>query len=174
MRLHAVILALAVGIIAGCDIVAVDSPDPATIPSGSIEPQGGTATGPAVEVGSGVNSGIGWRYVVFPSEDGWCTQLETVAVTTAACGDVLPEEGRAFGGVGHHERIVDGIVTEETATVWLVADGHTRIVPATLMSLEGAGIEGQAFVGIAPADTNVTHVQAYKLNGEVLETYELP
>ena len=173
MRALAGILALAVGLL-GCDLVAVDTPDPAAIPSGSIEPEGGVATGPAVEVGSGMISGIGWRYVVFPSEDGWCTQLETVAVTSTGCGDVLPKEGRAFGVVSHSERIVDGIVTDETATVWLVADGVSRIVPAMLMSLEAAGLEGQAFVGIAPVDANITHLQAYKLNGEVLETYELP
>jgi hypothetical protein len=164
---------LAVGLLAGCDLVAVDSPDPAAIPSGSIQPEAGVATGPAVEVGSGVASGIGWRFAVFPSEDGWCTQLETVAVTTTGCGDLEPAAGQAFGSVGESGRIVDGIVTEEAATVWVIADGGGRL-PATLMPLDEAGLEGLAFVGILPADAVPTHVMAVKFNGDVLETYELP
>ena len=173
MRVRGGLLVLAVGVLTGCQIFEVEPPDPASIPAGSIEPEGGTATGPAVEVGSGVSSGIGWRYAVFPSADGWCTQLETVAVMSAGCGDVLPEAGKAFGSVSHSGSIVDGIVTEETATVFLIINGLGR-TPATLMSLEDAGLEGQAFVGIAAADANVTHVQAVKFNGDVLETYELP
>ena len=172
MRALAGLLALAVGLI-GCDLVAVDPPDPAAIPSGSIEPRGAVATGPAIEVGSGVSSGIGWRYVMFPSEDGWCTQLETGSATRTGCGDLVAEEGRAFGGVGHSGPIVEGIVTEETATVWVIAEGGGKL-PATLMPLEEAGLEGQAFVGILPADEVVTHLQAVKFNGDVLETYELP
>ena len=174
MRALAGILALAVGWLAGCDPVAVDPPDPAAIASGAIEPEGGTATGPAVEVGSGVISGIGWRYAVFPSADGWCTQLETLALTRADCGDVEPGDGQVFGSLGDSGRIVDGIVTEEAATVWVIVDGGGRGLPATLMSLEEAGLGGQAFVGILPADAEATHVMAVKLNGDVLDTYELP
>jgi hypothetical protein len=110
---------------------------------------------------------------VYPSDDGWCTQLETGTAAMAGCGDVLPEEGRAFGGVGHSGPIVDGIVTEETATVWVISEGGGRL-PATLMPLEEAGLEGQAFVGILPEDAVPTHVMAVKFNGDVLETYELP
>ena len=157
----------------GCQIVQVEPPNPAAIPSGSVEPEGGGATGPAIEIGTGVDSGIGWRYAVFPSADGWCTQLETVAVTSTGCGDILPAEGHAFGAVGNSGPIVDGIVTEETATVWVIAEGGGRL-PATLMPLEEAGLEGLAFVGILPADEVVTHLQAVKFNGDVLETYELP
>jgi hypothetical protein len=166
-------VAAAVLVLAGCQIVEVETPDPASIPAGSIQPQGAAPTGPVLELGSGVSSGIGWRYSVYPSDDGWCTQLETVSATTTGCGDLLPEEGRAFGGVSHGGPMVDGIVTEETATVFLILNGVGR-TPATLMSLEDAGLEGQAFVGIAAADANVTHVQAVKFNGDVLETYELP
>ena len=174
VRRLAGLAATAVLVLAGCQIAEVETPDPASIPAGSIQPQGATPTGPVVELGSGVASGIGWRYSIFPSDDGWCTQLETVSVTTAGCGDLLPEEGRAFGGVSHSGTIVDGLVTEETATVWLIADGVVHLLPATLLSLEEAGLEGQAFVGIAPAEANITHVQALKFSGEVLESYELP
>jgi hypothetical protein len=173
VRALAGLLALAVGLL-GCDLVAVDAPDPAAIPSGSIEPEGGVATGPAVEVGSGVSSGIGWRYSVFPSADGWCTQLETQAVTETGCGQIVPEGEPAFGTVSHSGPVVHGVVSAETATVWLIAEGGSRVAFATPMPLEEAGLEGQAFVGIAPADATITHLQAYKLNGEVLETYELP
>jgi hypothetical protein len=159
--------------IVGCQIVQVETPDPAAIPSGSLLPQGADPSGPLVEVGSGVTSGIGWRFVVYPSEDGWCTQLETGTATRTGCGDLAPEEGRAFGSVGHDGPMVEGVVTEETATVWVIADGGGRL-PATLMPLEEAGLEGQAFVGILPSDEVVTHLQAVKFNGDVLETFELP
>jgi hypothetical protein len=42
------------------------------------------------------------------------------------------------------------------------------------MALDDAGLDGHAFVGIAPADANVTHVMAVKMNGEILQTFELP
>ena len=160
-------------VLVGCQIVQVETRDPAAIPSGSLGAQGAEPTGPLVEVGSGTMSGIGWRFVVYPSEDGWCRQLETGTATMAGCGDPLPEEGSAFGGVGHSGPTVEGIVTAETATVWVIAEGGGRL-PATLMPLEEAGLEGQAFVGILPADEVATHLQAVKFNGDVLETYELP
>ena len=164
---------LFVTMMAGCQIVQVETPDPAAIPSGSLEARGAEPTGPIVELGSGVTSGVGWRYVVYPSDDGWCTQLETGSATTTGCGDLAPEEGRAFGSVGHSGPMVEGTVTDETATVWVIAEGGGRL-PATLVPLEEAGLEGQAFVGILPADEVATHVMAVKFNGDVLETYELP
>jgi hypothetical protein len=174
-RLASALLAL---IAAGCSVASVETPDPAAIPSGSIEAHAAAATGPIVEVGSDRTLGIGWRFSVYPSDDGWCTQLETGIVTRAGCGEILPEEGRAFGSVGNDDpleggvTVIEGIASPETATVWLIAEGGRS--PAALMSLEEAELDAQAFVGFAPADVVVTHVMAVAFNGEVLETYELP
>jgi hypothetical protein len=167
-------LAATVLVLAGCQIVQVSTPDPAEIPSGSLEAGGPAAIGPVIELGSGISAGVGWRYATFESDDGWCTQLEMQAVTETGCGQILPEEGAAFGTVSHSGPVVHGVVTAETATVWLIAEDGSRVAFATLMPLEDAGLEGQGFVGIAAAGTNLTHVMALKLNGEVLETYELP
>jgi hypothetical protein len=166
---------LAVAILAGCQTEPLATPDPAAIPSGSLGAQGAAAIGPMFELGSGSTAGIGWRYAIFESEDGWCTQLETQSATTTRteCGLIPLEEGLVFGSVFRSGPVVDGVVSDETATVFLIIDSLGR-VPATLMALDAAGLEGHAFVGIAPADANVTHVMAVKLNGEILETYELP
>ena len=164
--------------IAGCTAVRVETPDPAAIPDGPLEAQGADATGPVVELGSGVSEGLGWRYSMYPTGDDWCTQLETGGVVVAGCGAIMPEGDNAFGSVSHGEPAsgvapIDGIVTEETATVWLLADDGRRM-PATLMPLDPAGLEGQAFVAFVPADTTITHLLALAFSGEVLETYELP
>jgi hypothetical protein len=168
-----VALGVAVLVLAGCQIVQVETPDPAAVPSGSLEATGSAAIGPIVELGSGSSEGIGWRAATFESAEGWCLQLEMQAVTESGCGQVPPEEDAAIGMVMQSGSIVHGVASEETATVFLIIDSLGR-VPATLMGLDDAGLDGQAFVGIAPADANVTHVMAVKLNGEILQTYELP
>jgi len=172
--------ALLLGLLgAACAVTTVETPDPASIPSGPIEAQGARATGPIVELDSGEAFGTGWRYAIYPSDDDWCTQLETVDLVTTGCGDLLPSGDGAFGSVaqGSSEatgvHVIEGTVTEETATVWLIGENNLRM-PALLMPLDDAGLEGHAFLGFAPADATPTHVMAVKLNGEVLETYELP
>jgi hypothetical protein len=173
-------VALAVVALAGCGVTTVATPDPAAVPDDPLEAEGGGATGPVVELGSGVSEGLGWRYAIYPNGSEWCTQLEMVAVTVSGCGDILPEDDRAFGSVGRGDALdagatpVEGIVTADTATVWLVDEDSGMRIPATLMPLGDAGLEGQAFVGFAPSDLTPTHVQAVKANGDVLETYELP
>ena len=170
-----VALVLAALVLAACDVATVETPpDPAAIPSGTIEPAGDDATGPVVELGSGTTGEIGWRYSIYPSGDAWCVQLETATAHSALCGDPLPEEGKAFGLVAESEgQVVDGTVSAETHTVWLVEERGGR-VPALTMPLEGAGLEGKAFVGFVPDEMTLTHLQAVASSGEVLETYELP
>jgi len=149
------------------------------VPTGPLEAAGGDATGPVVELGTGQNLGLGWRYAIYPSADGWCTQLEMVEVTSEGCGDLLPADDRAFGSVGRRDPLtggvtpVEGIVTAETVTVSLVNEGGFRM-PATLMPLDEAGLDGQAFLAFVPPDVTISHVQAVAFSGEVLETYELP
>ena len=179
MRARAIPLVMAITLLAGCQAAEVEAtptptPDPAAVPSGSPQAVGATATGPIVELGSGVLSGLGWRYLAYPSDSGWCTQLETAAAIQTDCSGVDPDEGSAFGAVSENGRVIHGIATPDAATVWLVV-GNTPTVPAFLMPLSEAGLEGGvAFVGIVPTGTEVTHVMAVRLNGEVLGTYELP
>ena len=182
ISLSAAIGAILLLALAACTVTSVEEePDPAAIPSGELVAQGAEATGPLTVVGSGraVGLNLGWRFAVYESADGLCTQLEMAQVTTAGCGNPLPAEGEHIGGVsvdGVGEggiTVVDGIVSDEVVTVWIVDEQQGR-VPATLMPLDEAGLEGQAFVGFMPADGTATHLQAVALSGEILQTYELP
>jgi hypothetical protein len=174
--------AIVVLAISGCTVTnVVEEPDPAAIPSGEPAAQGAEATGPLTVVGSGraVGLNLGWRYAVYESADGLCTQLEMAQTTSAACGSPLPAEGEHIGGVSvggvgdDGITVVDGIVSDEVVTVWIVDEQQGR-VPATIMPLEEAGLEGQAFVGFMPSDGTATHIQAVAVSGEILQTYELP
>lgn len=175
MRSRAGLLAAAIVLLAGCQTTEVEvtpTPDPAAIPSGSAVASG--ATGPVVELGSGVTAGLGWRYLAYPGGSGACTRLETSAATASACDVVAPAEGEAFGVVGRSGRVIHGIATADAATVWLVIN-NTPAVPAVLMPLAEVGVEGaNAFVGVLPSGAEASHVMAVRLNGEVLGTRELP
>lgn len=158
----------------------VVSPDPAMVPSGEPTAQGADATGPITVVGSGVAFERGWRYAVYESADGLCTQLELAEVIAAGCGDLLPAEGDAIGSVSVGEPLergvmpIHGIVSDEIFTVWIIDEGTGARFPATLMPLDDAGLDGQGFVGFTPAEMTPTHLQALARSGEILETYELP
>jgi hypothetical protein len=160
----------------GCTVAPVASVDPAAVPASSLVPRGDEpATGPIVELGSGTTLGVGWRYSIYESASGWCRQLETASATSVGCGDPLPTDDAAFGGVGSSEDgPVEGIVSEETITVWLVDGRSGGRVPAMTLSLEETGLAAKAFVGFAPDDIEVSHLQAVAANGEILETFELP
>ena len=171
----------AIVLLAACNtVVRVQSPDPGTVPAGPLEAHGDEATGPIVELDSDIVGGIGWRYSIYPSGDNWCTQFETVEVTSAGCGSLLPEEGHAFGSVGRIGQApeglvpIEGVVSPDIATVFLI-DGETQNrVPAKLLSLEEVGLDAQAFIGFQPSGMTVTHLQALRFSGEIVETYELP
>ena len=168
-------------LVAACTTVTrVDDPDPAAIPSGEPVAIGAEATGPVTELDSGRAFDLGWRYVIYESAEGWCTELQMVEVTSTGCGpDPLPPEGEHIGSVSVGQPLengptpVDGIVSEEIFTVWII-DQQVGRVPALLMPLEAAGLEGQAFVGFMPPDGTPTHIQALARSGEVLQTYEVP
>ena len=179
-HLHAVPLGILVAtliVLGGCAVTPVETPNPSEVPSGTLRPQGGEPTGQIVELGQGVALDHGWRYALYPSDDGWCTQLEMVGVASTRCGDALPVGDDVFGGFGSGEvagiQTVDGFVTADVATVWLIGEDNVR-APATLMSLEPAGLEHLAFVGFAPSDIVLTHLMAVAANGDVLETIEVP
>jgi hypothetical protein len=171
-----VVAALVSAALVGCTVAPVASLDPAAVPSGSLAARGEQpATGPVVELGSGSTLGVGWRYSIYESATGWCRQLETGSAARVGCGDPLPSGEAAFGGIGSADGgPVEGIVTEDIATVWLVDGRSNARVPAIMLSLENAGLPGSAFVGFAPEELRVSHLQAVASNGEILETYELP
>jgi hypothetical protein len=168
--------------VAGCTVTSVvEEPDPASVPSGEPVAVGAEATGPVTALGSGQVLDLGWRYVIFESAEGWCTELQMVEVTSTGCGpDLLPPEGEHIGSAGALQPLangvtpVAGIVSEDIHTVWVVDDADMRRLPGVLMPLDGAGLEGQAFVAFMPADRTPTHVQALVESGEIVQTLELP
>jgi hypothetical protein len=171
---RAAALLLAV-VVAGCTDPPAVSVDPAAVPSASLVARGEEpATGAIIELGSGTTQGIGWRYSIYESASGWCRQLETASATSVRCGDPLPADDAAFGGVSSGGGPVEGTVSEEVATVWLVDARSSARVPAQMLTLEEAGLPGSAFIGFAPEDLQVSHLQAVALSGEILQTYELP
>ena len=100
--------------------------------------------------------------------------------TSTSCGpDLLPAEGDSIGSAGALDPLesgitpVEGVVTNDIVTVWIIDEERGR-VPAPLMPLDDAGLEGQAFLGFMPADGTPTHIQALAMSGEILQTYELP
>ncbi|CAN5823785.1 hypothetical protein BH20CHL8_BH20CHL8_00990 [soil metagenome] len=179
MGVRRLVAAAAVAALAGCSGVAPDG-TPGASPSSDpfLEPRETDATGPLVDLGAGESFETGWRYAIYPREAGWCTQLEVTGAVTSRCEDLLPSGDETFGSIGRETSditgatVFDGVVTEDVATVWLVF-GPTARIPATLMALEGAGPDGQAFVGVVPASQTLTHMQALALNGQVLETLDL-
>jgi hypothetical protein len=172
---------LAAGVLvicAACTLTPVETPDPAAIPTGPL-PSPSDATGPVVELGSNVMEGRGWRYLIYPTGEDWCLMIETVGVSSAGCGDVLPAEGEVFGTWGSGTELgggvtaIDGIVSDDVATVWLVLENGAR-APAQMLPLDEAGLNGTAFLRLVPGDVVVTHLQAVAMSGEILETIELP
>jgi hypothetical protein len=174
-----VVLAMA---LAACAATPAGPTDLAASPTPTdpfLRPHGDDATGPVEELGSGTAFDTDWRLGIYPTADGWCTQLSVVGLLGARCGDLEPEPDAVFRSVATQTSeatgatVVDGIVSEQTATVWLVAANQQR-VPAVLVSLGDQGVEGQAFVGLMPPGLEATHLQAVALNGAILETIELP
>ncbi len=141
------------------------------------------AVGPVTEVGSGRTLGIGWRYAIYDTADGICTQLELASLSSGTCGSLpLISEGSVFGGVGANggpgaasesPSPVDGIVSSQVAAVWIETASGGRIA-ATLMPLAGAGHDATAFVGFVPAGETATGVVATDAAGELVETFDLP
>jgi hypothetical protein len=178
----ATILVVLLPVLAGCTVTSVvEEPDPAAIPSGEPVAIGAEATGPVTSLGSGRVTDIGWRYVIYESAEGWCTELQMVEVTSTSCGpDLLPPEGEHIGSVGAGQPLgngvtpVAGIVSEEIHTVSVMDEGDVRRLPGVLMPLDAAGLDGQAFLAFMPADMTPTHVQVLVLSGEIVQTYELP
>jgi hypothetical protein len=170
------LLGLAVAL-AGCGLVRDVDLEPAAIPDGPLEALGAEASGPVIELGSGRTLGVGWRYSIYQSGEGWCTQLERASASSSSCGDLAPLD-TAFGGVGFSgpsdgPAPVEGIVSNEVAEVWL-EDSTGERFETTVMSLAAAGLDRKAFVGFGPENVPLVSVTALNADGDVLETFDLP
>ena len=163
-------LLLVTMVVAGC---AEDAPDgsPTASPTPAVS---------FTQVGDGSVLESEWTYGVGMDGDAWCTRLEVAGTSSSRCGDLMPAGEDAFGEIGHGPdaysaaQAVEGIVTVDAATVWLIGDRGEYRIPARLMPLDEVGLDAQGFVGFAQADVTLTHLMAVRFNGEVLETYELP
>jgi hypothetical protein len=171
-------LAAALVLLAGCGLVQVDKPDPAGIPAGQPEafPGAPEPVGDIVEIGRGRSLGFGWRYVVYESTEGVCAQLELASGGGSGCG-AQPAPDEVFGMIGSGSSsggptTVDGMVAGHVAAVRvrLVGGGE---VDVAMMSLERAGLDGKAFVGIAPAGSTIEAIAALDGDGEIIETFEM-
>ena len=164
--------------LAGCALVREVDRDPAAIPAGPLEALGGEASGPIIELGSGRTFGVGWRYSIYESEGGWCTQLETTTVTSSSCGPLAPMDS-VFGGVGFGGTSdggpapLEGIVSRGVAEVWIETSTGEQI-ETRLMSLAEAELDAKAFVGFAPEHVTVSSVLAVDADGQVLEVWDAP
>ncbi len=169
-------------VLAGCWAAQVQQPPdrgqipdgPAVAPPGMPEP-----VGPVTEIGRGRSLGIGWRYLIYESVDGTCTTLETGNGASSACGgDVETAVPLMVNGISSSTQdphIVDGLVSDDVAEVWLEGPGGNRL-QAVLMPLARAGLEGQVFVAFVPRDVSYDSVVALDATGEVAarEPLELP
>jgi hypothetical protein len=163
--------------LSACGLVLVDQPDPGGIPAGQPQAMPGAPEpiGPVVEIGSGRSLGFGWRYTVYRTNDGVCSQLELGNGGGSGCG-ALPAAGQVFGMIGSGSSsggptTVEGMVAADVASVEvrLVGGGEVEVA---LMSLEPAGLDGKAFIAIAPAGTEVEAIAALDDDGELIETFE--
>jgi hypothetical protein len=179
MRAIPLVLVMA---LAACAPTAPGPTEPGASPTPAdafLRPQGPEeATGPVEELRSGVAFDTDWRFGIYPTADGWCTQLSVVGLVSARCGDLEPEAETIFRGVATQTSeatgatVIDGIVSKQVATVWLVAASQQRL-PAVLIPLNEQGMDAQAFIGLMPPGVEVTHLQAVALNGAILETVDL-
>ena len=141
---------LAVGL-AGCGLLA-----PQVRP---IDPAGGVPQpiGPKIEIGRGESLGVAWRYVVYQSDMGVCTEVEVAAGTSSSCGGGPPgpdAAGSAIGlmGIGTASggpTTIEGFATDEVVEVWVDLQDGDR-VSATLMALAPAGMNGRVWLAFVP------------------------
>ena len=163
--------------LSACAITSVDRLDTGAIPTGPIQPLGEEATGEIVRLGQGRTLGIGWRYAIYESALGWCSQLEMAGVASTGCGGPVPAQGATFGSVSHGGAAgapssVDGVVAPGVAEVWITSSDGERF-PSVLMPLAQAGLAGNAFLAFLPAGAIAASVEALDAEGEIVDVYDL-
>jgi hypothetical protein len=173
-------LALGVMLLAACGLLpVVQDPEQPMGPIRGMELDM-QPVGPVVEIGRGESVGISWRYTVHESALGTCTSVESDGqVGGTSCGGTLgPEPPGAvlslmsWGTSTGFPSTVEGFAAEEVATAWIRLETGGR-APATLMSLEPVGMDGQLFYAVIPAGQGLNEVVALDEQGEVLATEPL-
>lgn len=150
------------------------APDPAVPP-----PVGPEPIGPVIIIGQGiVPGGAPWRYSVYESRDGWCTQLETGQGGQTNCGvsfDIPQGRHVVLGGGGSATGIRDsyeGLASTEVAEVWLEGPGEVRVATA-LMEPGPVGKEVRVFVAFVPARTPISWIVAFDESGVEVDRVEV-
>lgn len=136
--------------------------------------------GPVVEIGHGMSGGIAWSYSVYESALGTCTRLELDGREGGLnCGVTPAAEplGSAIGlmVVGTSTGMasqVEGFASDKVAAVWIETDAGR--VPAALMSLGPAGLDGQIFLAFVPPNRGLEEAVAVDANGGELARVDLP
>ena len=166
--------------LAACTVTRVEETDPAAVPSGEPVAQGGEPTGPVTLLGSGGPSELGWRYIIYESADGWCTELQMAERTSTSCGpDLLPADGDSIGSAGALDPLesgitpVEGVVTNDIVTVWIV-DEERGPSPGPAHAARRRRPGGPGLPRLHAAGRTPTHILALAMSGEILQTYELP
>ena len=170
VRLSAPVSGLLAVCLAGCGLLG-----PEVRP---IEPVGNMPQpiGPKIEIGRGESLGIAWRYVVYQSDVGPCTEVQLGSGgSNSSCGGAPPNPGQAGSsialmGIGTgtaSPTTIEGFATDEVEEVWIeLADGDR--VPATLMALAPAGMDGQVWLAYVPEGRLLQQVVAIGPDGDVL------
>lgn len=159
-------LMLVAPVLIGCGLL------PIVEPAAPIEGMPAKA-GPTIELGRGTTLGVDWRYAVYPSDIGWCTQIDhgPGGGGGSACGgQLIPAGPLTLTGAGSGTDMpnyVEGIASDDVAAVWAeTADGERA--PAILMSLAPAGFEGQVVIAWLSPDDDWESVVALGADGTEL------
>jgi hypothetical protein len=132
--------------------------------------------GPKVEIGRGESLGIAWRYVVYQSDVGICTEVQLGSGgSSSSCGGAPPGQGQAGSAIAlmgissgtGSPTTIEGFATDEVEEVWIELTDGDR-VPATLMALAPAGVDGQVWLAYVPAGRLLQQVVAIGADGDVL------
>ena len=150
-------------VLAGCGLLPMGGPQPVI--------EGLERSGPTIELGRGTTMGVEWRYSVYPSNIGWCTQVDHEHGGGSACGGQLMVTGPLTltgGGAGSNiPNYVEGIASDDVAAVWAErADGERA--PAILMSLAPARFEGQMVIAWFSPDEDWESLVALAADGTEL------
>lgn len=174
-RAGLIVIVLGIG---GCGFLPTD---PQRMPEEVVDPERDLQPiGPVVELGRGRFGGLAWRYVVYQSRIGTCTQLDwEEGAGGRSCGGEFGQTGdgsaMALMSVARGTdtpTTVEGITTEDVAAVWMEhADGGRT--PATLMPLEPLGLPGRVFLAIVAEGIDVTRAVALDEHGVEIDGEEI-
>ncbi len=130
------------------------------------------AVGPVLQLGRGASLGVEWRYSLYESTMGLCTRVEMQGAmgTSESCGVTIGDEAAgpiSVMSVGTGTGVpsqVEGYATDVVREVWIDTDAGP--VPATVMSLEPASMDGQLFFALVPGDRHIRDAVAVDASGE--------